>query len=131
LAIVALATEIVVADGEVNDAERHRAVDIINQYYDESTTSLITIDDFDELLKTFGEFTTKHSEFTAASLSQIAFALNLDGRRTFVRTAYALAAADDVIAAAELKVIKKTAKNLGFTRVETKWILEDLEREYK
>ena len=62
-------------------------------------------------------------------MSQLAFALNVDGRRTFVRTAYALAVADNEIAKAELKVIKKTAENLGFTRLEATGIIEHLERE--
>ena len=130
-AICALATEVVIADGVVNDDERHRAVDIINQYVDESTTALVTVDEFDELLKDkrFGESRSGRSEITATLLSQLAFALNVDGRRTFVRTAYALAVADDEIAKAELKVIKKTAENLGFTRLEAVGIIEHLERE--
>ena len=69
------------------------------------------------------------SKNTAAALAELGSALNMEGRRIFVRTAYSLACADGEVVELEREIILKTARRLGFSKNEANELLEALDTE--
>jgi hypothetical protein len=63
------------------------------------------------------------------ALAELGFALNVEGRRILVSTAYCLAAADGEVAGSEREVIVKTARCRGFSKREAGGLVAALEVE--
>ena len=127
VAVMRLALEVVLADGRVTDEERQRVIDIANPYFEPPG---LTLDDLSEMLAEQQLDTAKtRSKNTAAAFAELGSALNMEGRRAFVRVAYCLAAADGEVAETEREVIVKTARRLGFNKKEAVELVEALDVE--
>ena len=127
VAVLRLALEVVLADGRVTDDERQAVIDTANLYLDPPGLAL---SDLSEMLATLQLQSAKtRSKSTALALAELGSALNMEGRRIFVRTAYCLAAADGEVAESEREVIVKTARRLGFSKNEAGGLVAALEVE--
>jgi len=127
VAVLRLCIEVVLADGRVTDEERQATIKIANDYLDPPG---ITLGDLSEMLKTQMVKTAKRrSKNTAGAIAELGSALNMAGRRVFVRIAYCLAAADGEVAESEREVIIKTARRLGFGKNEADELVAALEVE--
>ena len=127
VAVIQLALEVVLADGRVTAEERQAVIDIVNKHV---APPGLTVEDLAKLLADFELHSAKRrSKITAAGLAELGSALNLDGRRVFVRTAYYLALADGEVAEAEREVIAKTARRLGFNKAEAAELIDALDVE--
>ena len=127
VAVLRLALEVVLADGRVDDEERQAVIDIANLYLDPPG---LTLDDLSEMLATHQLKSAKtRSKSTAGALAELGSALNIEGRRIFVCTAYRLAAADGEVVETEREVIVKTARRLGFSKAETAELIHALDVE--
>ena len=127
VAVLRLALEVVLADGRVTDDERQAVIDTANLYLDPPG---LTLSDLSEMLATLQVQSAKtRSKSTASALAELGSALNMEGRRIFVRTAYCLAAADGEVADSEREVIVKTARRLGFSKNEAGGLVAALEVE--
>jgi hypothetical protein len=90
----------------------------------------LTLDDLSEMLATQQLKSAKtRSRNTSGALAELGSALNMEGRRVFVRTAYCLAVADGEVAESEREVIVKTARRLGFSKNEAGELVAALEVE--
>ena len=127
VAVLRLCIEVVLADGRVTDEERQATINIANDYLDPPG---LTIADLTEMLKTQMVKTAKRrSKNTAGAIAELGSALNMAGRRVFIRIAYCLAAADGEVAESEREVIVKTARRLGFSKNEAGGLVAALEVE--
>jgi uncharacterized tellurite resistance protein B-like protein len=127
VAVLRLALEVVLADGRVTDEERQAVIDTANLYLDPPG---LTLSDLSEMLATLQVQSAKtRSKSTASALAELGSALNMEGRRILVRTAYCLAVADGEVAESEREVIVKTARRLGFNKNEAVELVESLDIE--
>ena len=127
VAVLRLALEVVLADGRVTDDERQAVIDTANLYLDPPG---LTLSGLSEMLATLQVQSAKtRSKSTASALAELGSALNMEGRRIFVRTAYCLAAADGEVAESEREVIVKAARRLGFNKKEAVELVEALDVE--
>ncbi len=104
---------IINADGVVNDLEKKRGLEIMQQYSDTPYTQ----QHLDEDIKTLP------SAGLAVQLSTLAGSLNEHGKETLLNACVDLAVADGSVDAAEMKEIQQAGVGLGMTQAHVRGVL--------